>query len=119
MPLSGRKDWSRAPTLGAPGAQHKLQHGEMHRASGLVTRNKGEAAGARSQLDRPPHLMTEDPEMCPLRRKVDSAGQEVGGIQMEVPLGDPASKVKLKLSMIVQVRKTGEMSLVLYAFLLG
>lgn len=38
---------------------------------------------------------------------------------MEVPLGDPASKVKFKLSIIVQVRKTGEVSLVLYAFLLG
>ena len=49
----GWRDQARASILEVPGAQHKLQHGENHRASDLVTRNKDKAPGATSQLDQP------------------------------------------------------------------
>lgn len=44
----GWRDEGRVPVLEVPGAQHKLQHGDNHRARDLITRNKDKAPGARS-----------------------------------------------------------------------
>lgn len=67
----GYRDQGRASVLEVLGAQHKLQCGEKHRASNLVTRNKDDTPGARSQLDEPPGLTMQNPEIRILRNKAD------------------------------------------------
>lgn len=67
----GYRDQGRASVLEVLGAQHELQCGEKHRASNLVTRNKDDTPGARSQLDQPPGLTMHNPEARILRKKAD------------------------------------------------